>query len=138
MQSIGDTRSRRAVVGQVLEYAANGPFYWDKEKIREYAEASAEKRGISLDKAWRAIRPKEWDSLDSFLDSLVSNLSEGQIRIMFFMEQAPRELKSIVDFLNKQMARSEVLLVEAHMDLWPWCDCGSAISLRVHQEKQGW
>ena len=29
------------------------------------------------------------------------------------MEEAPAELKSVVDFLNKQMERSEVLLVEA-------------------------
>ena len=109
----GDTRSRREVVGQVLEYAANGPFYWDKKKMREYAEASAAKRGISLDAAWQALRPKDGDSLESFFDRLESNLREGQVRIMFFMEEAPRELKSIVDFLNKQMERSEVLLVEA-------------------------
>jgi hypothetical protein len=31
----------------------------------------------------------------------------------FFLEEAPMELKSVVDFLNKQMQRSEVLLVEA-------------------------
>ncbi len=109
----GDTRSRREVVGQVLEYAANGDFYWDKEKIREYAEEAAKKRGMSLEEAWRAIQPKEVDSLDSFFDRLESNLRQGQIRIMFFMEEAPRELKSIVDFLNKQMERTEVLLVEA-------------------------
>jgi hypothetical protein len=32
---------------------------------------------------------------------------------LFFMEQAPKELKSIVEFLNKQMNLSEILLVEA-------------------------
>ena len=81
--------------------------------IREYAEESAVKRGSSLDEAWRAIRPKKADSVDSFLDDVESKLRLGEIRIMFFMEEAPRELKSIVDFLNKQMNRTEVLLVEA-------------------------
>lgn len=109
----GDTGSRRKVVGQVLEYAANGDFYWNKKMIREYAEESAVKRGSSLDEAWRAIRPKKADSVDSFLDDVESKLRLGEIRIMFFMEEAPRELKSIVDFLNKQMNRTEVLLVEA-------------------------
>jgi hypothetical protein len=109
----GDTRSRREVVGQVLEYAANGHYYWTEEMIRDYAEASAKARRTSLDEAWRAIHPNELDSIDAFLDRLEANLREGQIRIVFFMEEAPRELKSVVDFLNKQMERSEVLLVEA-------------------------
>jgi len=35
------------------------------------------------------------------------------VRLVFFLEAAPFELRSVVDFLNKQMERSEVLLVEA-------------------------
>ncbi len=109
-----DTRSRREVVGQVLEYAANGDYYWNKEKIREYAEASAKPTLAAALQALQASRPSgQADTVDSFLDQLESNLREGQIRIIFFMEEAPRELKSIVDFLNKQMERTEVLLVEA-------------------------
>lgn len=42
-----------------------------------------------------------------------NNLREGQLRLIFFMEEAPNELKSIVDFLNSQMERTEVLVVEA-------------------------
>lgn len=109
----GDTRARREVVGQVLEYAANGHYYWTKEMIREYAEASAQARGNSLDEAWRSMQPTEADSVDTFLDRVEYNMREGQVRIVFFMEEAPRELKSVVDFLNKQMELSEVLLVEA-------------------------
>jgi len=33
--------------------------------------------------------------------------------LIFFMEEAPNELKSIVEFLNSQMERTEVLVVEA-------------------------
>lgn len=32
-----DTRARREVVGQMLEYAANGHHYWDKDALREFA-----------------------------------------------------------------------------------------------------
>lgn len=33
--------------------------------------------------------------------------------MVFFLEKAPQEIKSVVDFLNMQMERAEVLLVEA-------------------------
>ena len=39
-----DTRSRREVVGQVLEYAANGHYYWTKELLRDFAEETARRR----------------------------------------------------------------------------------------------
>jgi hypothetical protein len=107
-----DTRSRREVVGQMLDYAANGHFYWDKSLIRDYAERRAKERGIELSDAIAALEP-ETDSIDEFFEILENNLREGQVRLIFFMEEAPQELKSVVDFLNKQMERSEVLIVEA-------------------------
>jgi hypothetical protein len=108
-----DTRSRREVVGQVLEYAANGPYFWTEAILREHAEASAKKRGLTLDQALRILEPEGTDSLESFFSRMEENLKEGQIRIVFFLEEAPNELKCLVEFLNKQMVSSEVLLVEA-------------------------
>jgi hypothetical protein len=43
----------------------------------------------------------------------MKNLKEGKLRIVFFLDEAPNELKTLVEFLNKQMVSSEVLLVEA-------------------------
>lgn len=108
-----DTASRRAVVGQVLEYAANGQYFWSKDKIRAYAEASARNGGSSIEEALKAVKSDEEDSVDNFFDRVEGNLREGQIRIVFFLEEAPNELKCLVEFLNKQMISSEVLLVEA-------------------------
>ncbi len=59
------------------------------------------------------LRGEDHDSLDGFFELIESNLREGRVRLVFFLEQAPNELKSIVDFLNRQMERSEVLIVEA-------------------------
>jgi len=108
-----DTRARREVVGQMLDYAANGHYYWSKEDIRAYAEEAATRHGVSLEDEIKRLQPEEPDSVDEFFQRVQDNLREGQIRLLFFMEAAPPELKSIVDFLNKQMERSEVLLVEA-------------------------
>ena len=109
----GDTRSRREVVGQVFEYAANGHYYWTKEMLRDYAEQAATGKRMSLEEAIRALQPADSDSPDAYFERLQENLREGQVRIVFFMEESPMELRSVVDFLNKQMERSEVLLVEA-------------------------
>lgn len=108
-----DTRSRREVVGQMLEYAANGHYYWTKEMLKDYAERLAASHGTSLDAQFQLMRPDDDLDIDSYFDCLENNLREGQVRLVFFMEEAPTELKSVVDFLNKQMERSEVLLVEA-------------------------
>ncbi|HEY7817261.1 MAG TPA: hypothetical protein VIG29_03505, partial [Vicinamibacteria bacterium] len=40
-------------------------------------------------------------------------LRQGRLRIVFFLEEAPLELRSVVEFLNRQMQFAEVLLVEA-------------------------
>jgi hypothetical protein len=108
-----DTRARREVVGQMLEYAANGHHYWDKELLREMAESSAKQRGTTLDSALEALAPATGAAIESYLDRIQENLREGQLRIIFFLENSSPELRSVVDFLNKQMERSEVLLVEA-------------------------
>ncbi len=58
-----DTRARREGVGQMLEYAANGHYYWDKEMIRDLAEESAKKNGISLEEALHRLQPDQGVSL---------------------------------------------------------------------------
>jgi len=108
-----DTRSKREVIGQMLDYAANGHYYWSKDEIREYATQSAVANGLTIEEEIKRLQPEEPDSVDVFFQRIQDNLREGQVRLVFFMEEAPQELKSIVDFLNKQMERSEVLIVEA-------------------------
>jgi len=111
-----DTRSRREVVGQMFEYAANGHYYWTKELLRDFADEVVKRKGMSLDEAIRALKPGDesiQNSPEAFFERVQENLREGQVRIVFFMEESPFELRSVVDFLNKQMERTEVLLVEA-------------------------
>lgn len=108
-----DTRSRREIVGQMLEYAANGHYYWSKDMLRGFAENTAKQKGVDLDESICALRSEGETNTDVFFECLQKNLREGQLRIIFFLEESPSELRSVVDFLNKQMERSEVLLVEA-------------------------
>jgi hypothetical protein len=107
-----DTRARREVVGQMLEYAANAQKYWSKDKLVELAVAAARQRGQSLDQALHGLRA-ESDTVDGFFDRVMTRLGEGEIRLVFFLDRVSPELASIVEFLNRQMERSEVLVVEA-------------------------
>lgn len=115
VKRFGDTRSRREVIGQMFEYAANGHYYWTKDQMRELAEQTAESRGSTLDDQLSALAPNDIEGIDAFFEKFQENLREGQLRLVFFLEKSPLELRSLVDFLNRQMERSEVLLVEAQM-----------------------
>jgi hypothetical protein len=108
-----DTRARREIVGQMLEYAANGHHYWTRDSLREVATQTATASGSTLDDAFRRLAPTDGLSIDDYFDLVQQNLREGQLRIVFFLEDSSPELRSVVDFLNRQMERSEVLLVEA-------------------------
>lgn len=108
-----DTRARREVIGQMIEYAANGQYYWEEAELAERAAKWAEQDGSDLDHAVTLLDPEDGLSVGEYFERMQMNLREGQLRLVFFLEEAPMELKSIVDFLNRQMERSEVLLVEA-------------------------
>jgi len=81
--------------------------------MQGFAEEAAQKKGMSLEEEIKRLQQDESETVDEFFQRVQDNLREGQVRLVFFLEEAPAELKSVVDFLNKQMERSEVLLVEA-------------------------
>ena len=109
-----DTRSRREVVGQVLEYAANA--HWTFEELEKCADETAKDKGSTLIKAIEALQPDEelrGEETSDFFKKAIRNLEEGFVRLIFFLEKAPQELKILADYLNRQMERTEVLIVEA-------------------------
>jgi hypothetical protein len=108
-----DTRSRREVVAQMLDYAANGHYYWDRDLIRGHATAAAEIGGKTLEESIADLQADTGESVEEFFELVEENLRGGRVRMVFYLEEAPFELKSIVDFLNRQMELSEILIVEA-------------------------
>jgi len=110
-----DTRSRREVIGQMMEYAANSQHYLDKNMIRDFAEKTAKKASNEINDLILNLLEEDDPGIDSYFEAIENNLKEGQIRLIFFLEEAPFELKSIVEFLNNQMERTEVLIIEAKL-----------------------
>lgn len=107
-----DTRSRREVIAQMLEYAANGHHYWTASEMRSYAEAAAG-GAEALAAALPVFSQTEDRTVEGFFTLIEQNLREAKMRLVFFLEESPNELRSLVDFLNRQMTNTEVFLVEA-------------------------
>jgi len=106
-----DSRTRREVVGQMLDYAANAVVYWPVERLQSLFASNCEARGIDPDAALIEAFGDEFDEA-RYWEDVKTNLRAGKVRIVFVVDRMPRELQRIVEFLNEQMDPAEVLAVE--------------------------
>jgi hypothetical protein len=106
-----DTRIRREVVGQMLEYASNGVVYWPIEQLRAQFGSYWDKRNQNPDQVLTDFLRNEKDA-DQFWQSVKTNLQAGRVRMVFVADEIPTELRRVVEFLNEQMDPAEVLAVE--------------------------
>lgn len=105
---ITDLRIRRQVVGQMLDYAANAVVYWPVELMRE---RFAKTHGARADEKLIEFLDDGMDA-EEFWQLANKNLQERNVRLLFVADEIPTELQRIVEFLNEQMDRTEVLAVE--------------------------
>ncbi len=105
-----DTRLRREVVGQMLDYAANASAHWDAGRLRSSFESRFADTEAATDELLMFIE----DDLepDAFWDTVAANLRERRLRLVFVADRIPPELRSIVEFLNEQLQLTEVIAVE--------------------------
>lgn len=106
-----DTRIRREVVGQMLDYAANAVVYWPIDRIRSRFEANCERQGIDPEEKLRDFLDPDKQP-EEFWQSANTNLQAGRVRLLFVADEIPTKLQRIVEFLNDQMDPAEVLAVE--------------------------
>jgi hypothetical protein len=103
-----DTRIRREVVGQMLDYAANCVVYWPVEGLRADLEST---QGRSSSEALIDFLGPELNE-GAYWQQVKTNLEAGRIRLLFVADAIPPELRRIIEFLNKQMDPAEVLGLE--------------------------
>lgn len=106
-----DTRIRREVVGQMLDYAANAVVYWPVAEIQAKFEATCQADGRDYEQMLQAFLGPSAD-FESFWQKVKINIQTGRIRLLFVADEIPKELRRIVEFLNEQMTPAEVLAVE--------------------------
>lgn len=111
-----DTRIRREVVAQMLEYAANAVRYWPPGRIRDTAMRH-HGGSDALDTTVRRLlgAPDEAESvnaIEEFWGEVDDNLAAGRVRLLFVADELPRELRRLIEFLNEKMQDVQVLGVE--------------------------
>jgi hypothetical protein len=52
------------------------------------------------------------EDADAFWERIKTNLAAGRLRLVFVADEIPSELRRIVEFLNEQMATTQVLAIE--------------------------
>ncbi len=106
-----DTRIRREVVGQMLDYAANAVVYWPVEAIRARFEEGCRQRAADPAREVEMHLGLGGDP-EGFWQRVKTNLQAGRVRMVFVADAVPPELRRIVEFLNGQMDPAEVPAVE--------------------------
>jgi hypothetical protein len=111
-----DTRIRREVVGQMLEYAANATRYWPEERVRTLAaEQYGGVEGLDarvLEFLGRGTDAEAPQAIEQFWKEVDDNLRAGRLRLLFVADELPKELRRLIEFLNEHMPKVEVLGVE--------------------------
>jgi hypothetical protein len=113
-----DTRIRREVVGQMLDYAANAVAYWPVDAIRNRFEALCQTQDRDPSLAVREFIEPETEPED-FWAHVKEHLQAGRVRLVFVADVIPLELQRVVEFLNRQMDPAEVLALEVRQFVAP-------------------
>ena len=103
-----DTRIRREVVGQMLDYAANAVVYWPVDRLRATFEAGCGAQGRGPDDVLAESLGEELD-IEGFWENAQTNLQAGRVRLVFVDDAIPAEVRRIIEFLNVQMSPAEVI-----------------------------
>jgi hypothetical protein len=106
-----DTRIRREVIGQMLDYAANAVAYWPVEEIKAKFENRCKDDGDDPDAELVGLVGERQD-VSTFWQQVKTNLQAGRVRLLFIADEIPPELRRVVEFLNSQMDPAEVLAIE--------------------------
>jgi hypothetical protein len=106
-----DTRIRREVVGQMLDYAANGVVYWPAARLRADFESRCAGEGKDPETVFHESLGEDLDA-DEFWQLVEQNLRAGLVRLVFVSDEIPAELRRVIEFLNKGMTRTEVIGIE--------------------------
>lgn len=100
----GDTRLRREVVGQMLDYAANSVEYWPENTVSASFASHRETQELA-DEELRAFLGPEARP-DAFWQQVDANFKAGRVRMVFVADSIPSELARIIEFMNQQMTAS--------------------------------
>jgi hypothetical protein len=104
-----DTRIRREVVGQMLDYAANAVAYSPPGQLRTAFEARVAREGKD---AGAEVERFAGTDAESFWGLVDEHLGQRRLRLLFVADEIPLELRRVVEFLNEHMSPIDVFAIE--------------------------
>ena len=99
-----DTRIRREVIGQMLDYAANGVAYWPVESIRAMYEARVQAAGLDAVATLAEFLGPSSDP-EALWASVKVNLQAGRVRLVFVADEIPPQIRHELKKLEQRDAR---------------------------------
>ncbi len=109
---VENPESRRAVIGQILEYAANAASAWGEGKLREKAAEYWSKRGKELDEVLNEVFGEVDFDIDTFWSSVEENLQRSKIRLIITTDELRPEVRRIIEYLNTETRNVQILGLE--------------------------
>ncbi|MEJ7786576.1 MAG: hypothetical protein WKF96_17380 [Solirubrobacteraceae bacterium] len=95
-----DTRGRREVVAQMLDYAANAKTSFSAERMAAWLEEMARQRGSTA--ADTLLDTFGVEDVDGFWQTVETNLEAERFRLVFVSDSIGAELRRIIEFLNSR------------------------------------
>lgn len=107
-----DTRIRREVVGQLLDYAANAVLYWKPEEVRVKYIDTCKAKGQEPNDVLATLlncSPDDENLMEEFWDKVFTRLKTGEIRLIFVADEIPDKLARIIEFMDLHMSDVDVV-----------------------------
>jgi hypothetical protein len=101
----------------MLDYAANAVAYWSVDSLRTRFETSCTGENRDPNQLVASLLeadPEDEEAVEGSWGSVKTNLQAGRIRLIFVADEIPRELRRVIEFLNRFTDPVEVLAVEVH------------------------
>lgn len=108
---VQNPESRREVVGQIIEYAANAIEAWASGRARQYAAEFWSKQGKDLEEILAEEFGADLD-IEEFWHVVETNLRHGRVRLIVVADELRPEVRRMIEYLNREMQNTEVLGLE--------------------------
>lgn len=104
----GDSRARREVVAQMLDYVSSFEATWTADGLREHLR----RRAGEVAELESFLAQTDFESEDHFWKAVETTIAASRVRLLFVADQLSPTLVKIIEFLNDQFRTVEVLGVE--------------------------
>jgi hypothetical protein len=104
-------RSRREMMGTMLEYAAQLPLHWPVEAVIAQFELNCREQGRDPEQVFESFLGMDVDE-EKFWQKVKTNLQAGQVRLIFVSDEVSPEFRVMIEFLNTQIDPLEILALE--------------------------